>query len=251
MESCPKSSPKLLLVIFSCHRYNYSPDDWFKRPTVDRLSALRDTWLKDVTVDYKIFKGRRVGLHDTALHIRPTDEVWLDAGDDYRQSNEKIKGVIAYALEHGYDYLIKVDDDVYCYWERMNLNPTADYMGGGGPQYRGQYCAGITYYLSRRAMQILSNTSLATSDINAWAEDRWVGTSLWRHQIRCEFDLGYYVAKPTRTNQYISDADLEKLGHTFKTVHAMTPDQMRGYHAKRLQDRRGTEGQARLSDGVR
>jgi hypothetical protein len=239
---------RILLAVFGCHRYEYSPDDWFKRPTVDRLSALRDTWLKDVTVDYKIFKGRC----PKGLDI-PTqgDEVWLDAGDDYRHSNEKIKGVIAYALERGYDYLIKVDDDVYCYWERMNLNPTADYMGGGGPQYRGQYCAGITYYLSRRAMQILSNTSLATSDINAWAEDRWVGTSLWRHQIRCEFDLGYYVAKPTRTNQYISDADLEKLGHTFKTVHAMTPDQMRGYHAKRLQDRRGTEGQARLSDGVR
>jgi hypothetical protein len=231
------ASPKILLGVFSCHRYEYSPDDWFKRPTVDRLGALRDTWLKDVTVDYKIFKGRRTGIHDTAVRLVPSDEVWLDAGDDYRHSNEKIKGVIGYALEHGYDYLIKIDDDVYCYWERMNLNPTDDYIGGGGPAYRGQYCAGITYYLSRRAMEILSRTSLATSDINMWAEDRWVGASLFRHQIRCAFDLRYHVSKPTRTNQYISEHELASLEDTLLTVHAMSPDQMRQYHARRVASR--------------
>ena len=230
MESCPKSSPKILLAVFSCHRYNYSPDDWFKRPTVDRLSALRDTWLKDVTVDYKIFKGRRVGLHDTALHIRPTDEVWLDAGDDYRHSNEKIKGVIAYALANGYDGIIKIDDDVFVHWDRLlTIFPNGDYAGGGGPQYRGQYCAGIAYWLSRRSMEILSNTSLATSDINAWAEDRFVGTSLWRHQIRCNFDARLYVAKPTRTCQYISDADLYA-SHDYAAIHSLAPDQMRAYY---------------------
>ena len=44
---------RILLAVFSCHRYEYPPDDWFKRPVVDRVSALRDTWLKDVTIDYK------------------------------------------------------------------------------------------------------------------------------------------------------------------------------------------------------
>ena len=222
---------RILLAVFSCHQYNYSPDDWFKRPVVDRVSALRDTWLKDVTIDYKIFKGR----HGQGGNTPPKpDEIFLDVPDDYRHSNEKIKAVIAYALANGYEYLLKVDDDVWVNWDKLNLNPTADYIGGGGPQYRGQYCAGITYYLSRRSMEILSNTSLATSDINAWAEDRWVGTALWRHQIRCEFDDRYHVVKPTRTNQYISDEDLDKIGDYF-TIHALSPEQMRRAYARRNQ----------------
>lgn len=221
---------KILLAVFSCHQYLYRADDWFKRPTRDRVSALRDTWLKDVTVDYKIFYGR--GAHRQPL----ADEVFLDAGDDYEHSAEKIKGVIAWAYARGYDYVLKVDDDVYVNWERLSLTPTADYSGGGGPHYRGQYCAGITYWLSRRSMEVLLATSLATSDINAWAEDRWVGTSLWKKQIRCAFDDRYYVAKQTRENQYISDEELAA-PNDHLTIHSLSPEQMRRHHESR--DRRG------------
>lgn len=228
---------KILLAVFSCHRYIYRPDDWFKRPIVDRVSALRDTWLKDVTVDYKIFRGRRAGIHDTAVRIVP-DEVFLNVPDDYEHSNEKIKAIIAYAYERGYNYIVKVDDDVYVYWDRLiTAVPTADYAGGGGPHYRnGQYCAGITYWLSRRAMEVLLATSLATSDTNAWAEDRWVGTSLWKKQIRCQFDDRYYVAKQTRDCQYISDEELAQ-PNDYLTIHSLSPNQMRSYHANR--DRSG------------
>src|ERR1017187_3958387 len=102
---------KILLVIFSCHQYNYKFDnqcmkDWFIRPDVDRVSALRDTWLKDVTVDYIVVKGR-----PTARQEPLPDEIFVDAPDDYQHSSLKLKELVQYALALGYGYILKIDDD--------------------------------------------------------------------------------------------------------------------------------------------
>jgi hypothetical protein len=85
---------KPLLAIFTCHRYTYPPNDWLKHPVMDRVSALRDTWLKDVTIDYKLFYG--IG----GLNPKP-DEVFLQAPDDYLSSSYKLKALVRWALNHG------------------------------------------------------------------------------------------------------------------------------------------------------
>ena len=223
--------PNILLGIFSCHRYDYKFDndtmkDWFVRPNVDRVSALRDTWLKDVTVDYKIFKGRRVGLHDTAVHIRPSDEVWLDAPDDYQHSSQKLKALVQYALAGGYDAIVKVDDDVYLHWDRFMANlPISDYVGGGP----SGFAAGCFYWLSRRAMEVLIQQPCFR-----WQEDFWVGCCLENARIPLVKDVRYHIAPSTQTCQYIADMELYR-PHQYISIHSLSPEQMRAYHRLRAE----------------
>jgi hypothetical protein len=231
--------PRILLGIFTCHKYQYivpgsDTRDWFTRPpVVDRVSAIRDTWLKDVTVDYKFFYGRGSGRSPQP------DEVFLDAPDDYLHSADKLRGVIKYALAKDYDYLLKIDDDVYAYWKRIMQNvPTADYVGSStGPvpvpdptavvwwksrtANTTTYCSGMAYWLSKHALKVLSESAPG-----CWAEDRWAGESLYRKGIYGEIDGRYYIAPRTRTNQYITDAELAK-PNDFLVIHSLTPDQMR------------------------
>ena len=213
---------KILLAIFSCHLYQYAAAgerDWFTRTTVDRIQGIRDSWLKDVTGDYKIFKGRSAGTP-------PPNEIWLDAGDDYHHSTEKIRKVIRYALDQGYDYICKVDDDVCVYYDRLMENiPTSDYVGGGLGWEVASFSPGYTYWLSHRAMELLDK-----SPAGCWGEDRWVGEALMRQRIRCTIDNRYHLVKPTRTNQYISDAELDR-PNGWLTIHSLSPDQMRRHYA--------------------
>jgi len=217
---------KILLAIFSCHSYKYTStelQDWFIRTTVDRESGIRDSWLKDVTCDYKIFKGRS---NDA---LRKSDTVFLNAPDDYHHSAEKIRALIRYALDNGYDKICKIDDDVWCYYDRLMANiPTADYVGSdrGEPLdgLKADFAPGFSYWLSKRAMEILDKSPVGT-----WAEDRFVGESLKRAGIKCSFDKRYHLVKPTRTNPYISDSELV-LPNDWLTIHSLTPDQMRQHH---------------------
>jgi hypothetical protein len=217
---------KLLLAIFTCHRYSYNSDpdtrDWFTRPVTNRVAGIRDTWLKDVTCDYKFFFGRTRGR--TPL----PDEVFLDCNDDYHHSSEKLKAIVNYTLDKDYDRLLKIDDDVWAYWDRVMANiPEGDYAGGGPFGPGDAYCSGMTYWLTRRSMEILSKAPM-----HIWAEDRWVGEVMRRNHIPCNFDKRYKVECPTRTNQYMSDEDIRK-PNEYLTVHSLSPDQMRRYWGER------------------
>ena len=223
---------KVLLAIFTCHKYEYTiagQRDWFTRPVTDRVRGIRDSWLKDVTGDYKFFYGQ--GSNREPL----VDEVFLPVPDDYHHSYEKIKAVIKYALDNGYDYLCKVDDDVYVYYDRLMANvPTTEYVGCGRgwdvescKQFSTTFCPGFTYWLSRRAMELL-----AQSPAGCWAEDRWVGEALLRKGIRLTTDFRYHLCKPTKTNQYISDGELGK-PNNYLTIHSLSPDQMKKHWEER------------------
>ena len=222
---------KTLLGIFTCHKYQYcDPNslikDWFTRPVVNRVAAVRDTWLKDVTYDYKFFYGK------TKAPRQPLpDEVFLDAPDDYLHSTDKLRALVRYALDNGYDQLLKIDDDVFVYWDRLLANaPTNDYHGGGpfGGQPFGSYCSGAIYWLSRRAMEIV-----VSAPVVSWAEDRHVGEVMKRAGMNPTFDFRYYIAPPTKRNQYISDEALAQ-PNDYITIHALHPDQMRRLYSHEL-----------------
>jgi hypothetical protein len=220
---------KTLLGIFTAHKYVYcSPDslikDWFTRPVVNRVQAVRDTWLKDVTYDYRFFYGKPA----TVKHPLP-DEVFLDAPDDYLHSTGKLRAMIRYALDNGYDRLLKIDDDVFVHWDRLLANvPEGDYCGGGpfGGHPFGSYCSGAIYWLSRRAMEII----VAAPEIS-WAEDRHVGEVMKRAGIAPHFEFRYFIAPPTRRNQYISDEALAQ-PNDYITIHSLSPEQMRRHWRK-------------------
>jgi hypothetical protein len=217
---------KILLAVFSCHQYNYKFDDpcmkdWYIRPDVDRVSALRDTWLKDVTVDYVVVKGR-----PTAGQVPLPDEIFVDAPDDYQHSALKLKELVQYALALGYDYILKIDDDVFVYWDRIlqNLPTTEDYVGGGP----SGFAAGCAYWLSSKAMKLL-----AALPCFRWQEDYWCGCAMERHKVPFTKDARYYIAPTTQTNQYISDEALAN-PNEYLTIHSLSPDQMRQYHHKEI-----------------
>ena len=208
---------KLLLGIFSCHRYDYHFDDqcmkdWYIRTDVDRVSALRDTWLRDVDCDYKIFYGRGANREPLA------DEIFLDAPDDYQHSSQKLKKLVQYALETGHDRLLKIDDDTWAYWDRLKKIVLSDDYVGGGPS---NFAAGFTYWLSAKAMNLLVNTSCYQ-----WQEDFWVGRVLESHGVKFVKDPRYFVAPTTKNCQYISDEELAK-PNNYLTIHSLSPDQMR------------------------
>jgi hypothetical protein len=231
---------KILLAIFTCHKYQYTTPgsnmkDWFTRPVTDRVSGIRDSWLKDVTGDYKFFYGRG----DEAL--RKSDTVFLNAPDDYLHSAEKLKALVQWALANGYDKLVKIDDDMYVYYDRLMANvPTEDYVGSStGPvrtptgvnpgnaewwKKTAIYCSGCTYWLSKKAMEVL-----ATAPAGCWAEDRWCGETLFRNKIFSTINNRYYIAPHTRTCQYITDEELYK-PNNYLTIHSLSPDQMRRYY---------------------
>ena len=206
---------RVLLAIFTAHRYDYSAPntkDWFSRPVADRVQGIRDTWLKDVRGDYKFFYGQG------GTRSPKDDEVYLSAPDDYHHSAEKLRALIRYAIEKDYDYLMKVDDDVWVYYDRLIENfPTADYVGSP----RIDFAPGFAYGLSRKAMQVL-----VSSPAGSWAEDRWCGESLKKKQIFCTPDTRYYLVPPTRTNQYIGDEELGK-PNNYLAIHSLSPEQMR------------------------
>jgi hypothetical protein len=190
------------------------------------VSALRDTWLNEVTIDYKIFKGRC----PKGLDI-PTqgDEVWLNVPDDYRNSVYKLKGIINYALEREYDTLCKIDDDVFAYWDRLIAVGLEGDYSGRLPVDDGfsVNCPGFTYWLSKRSMEIL-----AAAPVHIWAEDRWVGEVLKKHHITPVRQNLYHLAKWTRTCQWITDEELKAVCNNVLSIHAMSPDQMRRHYAE-------------------
>jgi len=226
---------RILLCLFSCHEYSYtlaSMKDYFDRPIVDRVQGIRDSWLKDVTCDYKIFKG--FGQGRTPL----PDEVFLPAIDDYHHSADKLREMIKYVLKKGYDRIAKIDDDTWVYYDRLMANiPTADYVGSGRgwnvemqKRFPTIFAPGFTYWLSRKSMEALMG-----SQAGIWAEDRWCGEALYNKGIHLTTDFRYHLCRPSKTCQYLPESDLFK-SNDWLTFHSASPDQMRRLYEYRRRD---------------
>lgn len=157
---------KTLIAIAGCHARR------------DQADAQRQTWVRDVQgADVRFFAGGQ-GQHKLA------DEVWLDCPDGYTSRKDKMIGIFKWALANGYDYLWKVDDDVYLRPERLLTLAPADYQGVAVAFLKGpvRACMGCLYGLSRRSMELLlappTPTALTWFADNSLHEDIWVGLRL-------------------------------------------------------------------------
>ena len=72
---------------------------------------------------------------------------------------------------------------------------------------------------------------VAASPEISWAEDRHVGEALKRAGVNPTFDFRYYIAPPTRSNQYLSEEALAQ-PNDYITIHSLSPDQMRRHWRK-------------------
>ena len=79
------------------------------RPTI------RETWLPKVPkdkADALFFVGRDYTGNET-------DVIKLDCNDSYQGLIEKVKAVSRYAMDHGYAFFMKIDDDTVVLPEKL------------------------------------------------------------------------------------------------------------------------------------
>jgi len=132
-----------------------------------QADALRATWAQGLD-DVVFFVGEGPNL---------AGEVALAADDSYKGLPAKVKAASRWALDRGYDAVLKVDDDVYLVPERLRRAGLEryDYAGnfrmhnGDGHPY--DYCSGFCYWLGPRGLRAVAEAPLTEDTM----EDRWVG----------------------------------------------------------------------------
>ena len=190
---------KLLVAVMTCHKLDYYVDDctqdwvnqqgWRNLDQQARVAAIRATWAKALPdVDYKFFYGNRLRQererrNQTQITLRApeSDEVFLDCGDNYTSNPAKMKAICAWALAHGYDYILRCDDDTFIYPEKIiardaPLWNNKDYSGSLVTGY--EFHPGGCMFLSARAMQFVID-----APVTCWADDTWIGQVMRDHQI--------------------------------------------------------------------
>lgn len=133
------------------------------------------------------------------------EEVRLDVPDDYEHFRPKVQAMFRWAVDQGYDFVFKTDDDVLVIPQRLFSGFTHhDYAGrvrgpsqeNVAPQIYGRaeapFCSGFGYWLSNRAARIVANAP----DNGDWAEDRFAGQALFRAGINPYFNRGFLLWPP-------------------------------------------------------
>ena len=204
------SMPKVLVAIVTCKKY------------AERAKALRDTWVPLVQAsgyDVEFFDGER-----------------LNVPDDYLNLPLKAKAIFKWAAEHGYDRLLKVDDDTFIQADRLapvdadyagNLCDANDWgrPGDGIPNFpKGTfphtYITGGAVWFSKKAIQILVDTPLNGD----FADDRWVGQTLAQAGIR-----------PTMLPDFYWHPFRRPSGTDFTVITALpSPEAVRNLHGSKI-----------------
>ena len=205
---------KTLIAVTSCHAFRA------------RADAVRETWGGEVAgADVRYFLGEGTAE-------RP-DEIVLPCPDGYHYLSQKTQLIRRWALAQGYDYLWKVDDDVYLRPERLLENGLMayDYVGrlrGPCGSYPAPYCSGFLYGLSRRALEAIAPIEWDGSD--DFSEDRWTGNQLLKRGIsptRCS-DILVEWSK----NNAISGREPPMVGNKIIASCEYSPDKLRLIHAQ-------------------
>lgn len=183
---------RILIAVLTCRRF---------RERADLARATWAGWVEGADVRYFIGRGE-----DTESSRAREGEVVLDVADDYDSFRMKVQAAFRWALEQGYDFLFKTDDDVYLIPERLLANATYrwEYAGRVRPASRenvapkiyggreSAFCSGFGYWLSRRAFRICAEAA----DNGDWAEDRFVGNTLARAGVRAYHDPSIQLWPP-------------------------------------------------------
>jgi Galactosyltransferase len=236
-------NPRILVAVMTCHKLDYFIDhqtiDWCTQKNLRhpdqqaRVKAIRETWATGLgEIPYRFFYGtrlrrdteRREPAHQYLLNIlrEPlADEVFLNCGDNYTENPAKMKAICRWALDNGYDYILRVDDDTFIYPDRIFKTnwATKDYSGANDKGFHPGGCL----FLSRHAMELIIQAQVTT-----YADDVWIGQVMRDNHIplnpiksmRNEWDTGYKVPANVNTEGMTS-------------FHSCTPEVMRVLWGKR------------------
>jgi len=197
---------KILIAVITCHKYR------------SRADAQRKTWVPHVKgMDVRFFLGGGEAMSD--------DEVILPCPDDYRNLPLKCRLMFQWALQQGYDYVFKTDDDVLIAPSRLlEAVPVGmNYVGrlrGAARGFPAPYCSGMGYWLSRRAMEERVNGA----DVDDFNEDLTTGNILLKAGIEGAHDHRYVVAKSD--NSAVNGREGPRNGNDVIASCEYTPDAM-------------------------
>jgi hypothetical protein len=176
---------KVLIAVVTCHKYR------------SRMLAQLETWASEPMpdgIDLRFFLGHGESLGTSG-------DVLLDVDDNYAALPRKVQAMLEWALEQGYDYVFKTDDDVYLRPERLLSSlPTQNYRGrvrAGLKQGDPWYCSGMGYWLSRKAMDyVVKDKRFHISH----AEDVCMGLSMRRMLVTPENDDRFVIIRSLSSN---------------------------------------------------
>ena len=102
----------------------------------------------------------------------------LGCSDKFVDLPEKNRRICQYALDNGFDFLFRCDDDTFTYVDRM-VRSTLEFL----PDYAGTDCGGFAIggagiWLSRRTMEIVAR---GTWPAGEWRDDAFIGQVLKDH----------------------------------------------------------------------
>jgi hypothetical protein len=188
----------------------------------ERRNAVRETWWSQLTVDRRFFFGTNSG---TPLD----DEIFLDVPDSFDRHCQKNQAMFEWALENGYDFVFRSDDDTYVRADKLeqaaqSLN--ADQIGwcpwlGAGSNY---ITGGAGFWISRRAMEAV----VATPVTRTHEDDLWIGRSVFapHPELTRKHDPRYVPGD----KHYADPSQLSNID--WITAHSCTPAVMRELHSK-------------------
>ena len=190
---------KTLLALITCHSRGAYAD------------AQRDTWIPNIPpeMDYKFFLG-------LSTREPKSDEVFLDCDDSYNGLPSKVRAIAKWALEHDYDFMVKIDDDTI-------VKPVAflksgyqhhDFTGRINNDHRAIDTPwGFFYILSKRAMEIMASSALPGNN----NDEMWISHTLKQHGIVLHREYRYYLHRGQR-NDFIPKKPRPLRGIPHRTV---------------------------------
>jgi hypothetical protein len=253
IEKINNQPPKILIAVPACWKFEYGRWESEESPRFkgakgsgygkdihisgrnDRISAVLDTWWRDIApfshhVTGRFFYGKPVPeVFDPARLIKPgqtatlfEDSVVLDVPDDYAHLPHKTNAICKWALDHGFQYLLKVDDDTLVYVDRAVREVVANRFDYAGYAHAASCTGGPGYWLSARAMRAVVESGTPQH----WAEDMNVGGVMGRQNIKPTHLVGH---KPGFSDHWFwpEEFDATKLDEQIVTAHAVQPEMMR------------------------
>lgn len=218
---------KLLIAILGAHT----------QP--EQMQAQRETWLQDVTCDYKYFLGESY-----------TGTIALDRPDIFHIENlpdgpnwegtartphmlRKVEAIVKYAWALNYNFVFKCDDDTYVRPRQLVESGFEQWDYVGGPEvhrmrtkektgwpgwFTFQFAqGGPGYWLSRKAMEVILDNGLHLYP----GEDIAVGQLLAQNGIRLHPDPRYITIEPKKA-----------IPDSFLTLHKVGPTEIQKFYRK-------------------
>lgn len=189
-------------------RSGFACQDLFLKPIIlittcsyhlARNEQCRKTWLArwKHLIDYKFVFGSYTALKE--------DEISFPVDDSYSGLPSKIQASHKWALEQGYDYILKTDCDIYLHVPRLLSSGFENFPYSGNHYYKESpypFALGAAYWLDKNASEILCNEK-APYGIDG-GDDMWVGRTMRDNAIPLHDEPRYYVGNTPNWNEVIS-----------------------------------------------